>query len=481
MPEHMLPLEPLLHGEGSSPACGEHTEDVKEAITEHGSSPYRRGGSRVREFERRELRIIPAIREEHALLRGYANRITRSSPRMRGARRHDVVQARQRGIIPAYAGSTPPWRRSVSSRADHPRVRGEHSSDRPDEPAPRGSSPRTWGAPIGFPHGRADHRIIPAYAGSMPALSPAIPSSTDHPRVRGEHRMNTIEKTGIEGSSPHTRGARMLDQDGHLEVGIIPAYAGSTSWLSWRSVQPRDHPRIRGEHPGLTEKTRYSYGSSPHTRGTRNRRSALQRAVGIIPAYAGNTHPLAPWRNREQDHPRIRGEHRPTSGLQVVSTGSSPHTRGTPHPRAEAQLLDGIIPAYAGNTEGRHLRGRDVQDHPRIRGEHQIQVRGRPAYLGSSPHTRGTRDRVGRDGLRHRIIPAYAGNTSTRTCSSSQRTDHPSIRGEHSARVGVTTRNVGSSPHTRGTPDRGRRAAAQERIIPAYAGNTPRRAAPGGR
>ena len=199
----------------------------------------------------------------------------------------------------------------------------------------------------------------------------------------------------------------------------------------------RDHPRIRGEHQSL---------------------SALDDLLqGIIPAYAGNT----------------------TCPVRRLASvlGSSPHTRGTPwtarkptasardHPRIRGEHLpgfrrvrysDGIIPAYAGNTD-RYTRPAMV-------------------VLGSSPHTRGTRNP---------------------NCSRNRRSgDHPRIRGEHSghnglpypgdwiipAYAGNTIRKAmrvpprrGSSPHTRGTLRRVPVEYAKRRwIIPAYAGNTMR-------
>ena len=154
------------------------------------------------------------------------------------------------------------------------------------------------------------------------------------------------------------------------------------------------------------------------------------------------------------DHPRIRGEH------EYTQTGIA--------------YIDGIIPAYAGNTtavsncenavtgSSPHTRGtrsprlsaaERCWDHPRIRGEHAGAVDQRPDQLG--------------------IIPAYAGNTWTGCAikylwrGSSPHTrgtrtsyqqglaayrDHPRIRGEH------------DEPVQAALPDLG--------IIPAYAGNT---------
>ena len=174
--------------------------------------------------------------------------------------------------------------------------------------------------------------IIPAYAGSTTSFN------------------NGVNSFG--GSSPHTRGARLVREGAVTPVRIIPAYAGSTlddigpeareegsspHTRGARCPRPsrrrasRDHPRIRGEHPAPV----------PPARSARR----------IIPAYAGSTH----------------GQGRSLS----CSGGSSPHTRGAPR------------------TQGKRLEG--FEDHPRIRGEHDA------AHEAVS--------------LMTRIIPAYAGST----------------------------------------------------------------------
>ena len=306
-------------------------------------------------------------------------------------------------------------------------------------------------------HDRCQARgIIPAYAGST---LPLVCSASVY-----------------KGSSPHARGAQLIDHALGGREGIIPAYAGSTHALQQRCAgaqgssphargallislafyrESKDHPRIRGEHVTL--------------RGLR------RRLRGIIPAYAGSTVDTVP--------------------MSVVPVGSSPHTRG------------------ARSRQGGRTRAR--RDHPRIRGEHGIRADRAggaqgiiPAYAGStssyrspstwargsSPHTRGaptsskgvamdTRDhpRIRGERLRiaHRrlfrrgIIPAYAGSTSPTTSSEAAPGDHPRIRGEHSvvrvvepvdrgiipAYAGSTVisiwegiKETGSSPHTRGAP-----------------------------
>ena len=177
-----------------------------------------------------------------------------------------------------------------------------------------------------------------------------MPTSADHPRIRGEH------------GQAHVQSRRAL--------WIIPAYAGSTSGVKSSSSLSSDHPRIRGEHEGLGQWSRRDTGSSPHTRGARPVDGHVAAADGIIPAYAGSTGWIPPGRRRCKDHPRIRGEHHRERQVVAGVGGSSPHTRGAPALDVGGAQLDGIIPAYAGSTESSD-RGRRVGgDHPRIRGEH---------------------------------------------------------------------------------------------------------------
>ena len=113
--------------------------------------------------------------------------------------------------------------------------------------------------------------------------------SADHPRIRGEHyEENSIHDCSM-GSSPHTRGAHDLLPRLERFVGIIPAYAGSTTRSGTTSSSTRDHPRIRGEHKEAFDKYESLWGSSPHTRGAPPFSWAGLSAPGIIPAYAGST------------------------------------------------------------------------------------------------------------------------------------------------------------------------------------------------
>ena len=74
------------------------------------------------------------------------------------------------------------------------------------------------------------------------------------------------------------------------ETGIIPAYAGSTTY--------------GGPLPVLRQ------GSSPRMRGALAKAIHRGPTYGIIPAYAGSTTPSCSPQLSGRDHPRVCGEHR---------------------------------------------------------------------------------------------------------------------------------------------------------------------------
>ena len=225
------------------------------------------------------------------------------------------------------------WATRIPSRRDHPRIRGEHRPGRVREDDASG--------------------IIPAYAGSTP--SPRSYSSSwrgssphtrgaprrtacrarcrwDHPRIRGEHWFSRVQRV--------------------LSSGIIPAYAGSTPshippsvsaqgssphTRGARVVRPvvdavrRDHPRLRGEHSCIAVLERPGWGIIPAYAGsTFNETGDALREMGSSPHTRGALCISGISTNRPRDHPRIRGEHGRLGAGQ----------------RGQA----GIIPAYAGST-----------------------------------------------------------------------------------------------------------------------------------
>ena len=191
----------------------------------------------------------PRIRGEHSIV-VTTHRFPRgSSPHTRGALEAGAQVYGWQRIIPAYAGSTFDVPSSGGRARDHPRIRGEHWQSHKKSPQSAGSSPHTRGAPLPRQGNEIDRGIIPAYAGSTSSRQPVRGSGRDHPRIRGEHVESGPSRLFPVGSSPHTRGARAYNRPPRVIPGIIPAYAGSTSVGRGTGTGLRDHPRIRGEHP----------------------------------------------------------------------------------------------------------------------------------------------------------------------------------------------------------------------------------------
>ena len=215
-----------------------------------------------------------------------------------------------------------------------------------------------------------------------------------------------------------------------------------------------------------------STGSSPRMRGTRSKRIRIGGPPGIIPAYAGNTRRRSARRRSTRDHPRVCGEHPTLPVAREPMAGSSPRMRGTLHVTGGDAWLLGIIPAYAGNTRGLRWRVVSHKDHPRVCGEHRFGSRETQREWGSSPRMRGTLRRMRRVFFLPGIIPAYAGNTWCRWAVARCPWDHPRVCGEHPHFSVVNNGGAGSSPRMRGTRAERARQIQRRGIIPAYAGNT---------
>ena len=234
-------------------------------------------------------------------------------------------------IIPAYAGSTVtsvfPTR---VSRGSSPHTRGARPRCI-CAPGARGDHPRIRGEHLVVGDGaRLREGIIPAYAGSTVCLvshaimrkgssphtrgapaSRALPSrrTRDHPRIRGEHRRDCRECHDAGGIIPAYAGSTAGSMPaGTTQRGSSPHTRGAPTSPSRRAASPRDHPRIRGEH------------------GVRGVRHELH--AGIIPAYAGSTTYSPKVHLPEQgSSPHTRGARR-HAARDVRRVGSSPHTRG---------------------------------------------------------------------------------------------------------------------------------------------------------
>ena len=436
-----------------------------------------------------------------------------SSPRLRGTLLFSLFSSSPFGIIPALAGNTCGSGVVPPASWDHPRACGEHELTLFDNGVALGSSPRLRGTRKREVAAWRGVGIIPALAGNTRRRCRTGHRAWDHPRACGEHLASLDQQRFDRGSSPRLRGTQTLERvcasgrgiipalagntDGLTlagiavpgssprlrgtllrsgpatpPCGIIPALAGNTLAQSWPQALGSDHPRACGEHITVSHGDIMEAGSSPRLRGTQVRDWPRNILRGIIPALAGNTQPQPQSSHRYWDHPRACGEHERCAVTVAAGAGSSPRLRGTPEHYAVGSHSEGIIPALAGNTHARFVRPYRRRDHPRACGEHVTVPQDAILTAGSSPRLRGTRvvTEVLHDA--HGIIPALAGNTPGLWRRFSRSSNHPRACREHSMEETVGTLALGSSPRLRGTRPRLWLRCRRGGIIPALAGNT---------
>ena len=271
-----------------------------------------------------------------------------------------------------------------------------------------------------------------------------------HPRSRGENR-NTPSNLLLQcGSSPLTRGKLPTTDQNPLTKRLIPAHAGKTQCSSARLSAWPAHPRSRGENAVGVEVGAGVGGSSPLTRGKRDRPLGRADSGGLIPAHAGKTASEFSPQMPSGAHPRSRGENPGQLGTGIVGAGSSPLTRGKPDRVHRHALTVRLIPAHAGKTWVQRGSTSSRAAHPRSRGENSSRDVMMPGSAGSSPLTRGKHRQCWELNQLDRLIPAHAGKTGCRSCFRGWQAAHPRSRGENYGRGVAGGSARGSSPLTRG-------------------------------
>ena len=166
------------------------------------------------------------------------------------------------------------------------------------------------------------------------------------------------------------------------------------------------------------------------------------------------------------------GEYGVVGCVPVGCGGSSPRGRGIRPHQPHSLPERGLIPAWAGNTLVERLYRAAFPAHPRVGGEyHPFRIEG-GVCVGSSPRGRGIRQPPQRSWPAIRLIPAWAGNTSSSSSRWSLAAAHPRVGGEYTLWMACLVRRLGSSPRGRGIPDQGEADDGADGLIPAWAGNT---------
>ena len=258
-----------------------------------------------------------------------------------------------RGLIPAHAGKTSISRTTARFAPAHPRSRGENPLPDETPPPPAGSSPLTRGKRVRDRCGQSMLGLIPAHAGKTRRRQARGSGGRAHPRSRGENESRDAHSSEPTGSSPLTRGKQIDGALVGLAGRLIPAHAGKTTRPTQPPSRPEAHPRSRGENLFSPPDCPSVSGSSPLTRGKRMLPSWKGPEDRLIPAHAGKTSGRGLRTNAGPAHPRSRGENLWSAGKSLIDGGSSPLTRGKRYQVVPKLGTRGLIPAHAGKTRRR--------------------------------------------------------------------------------------------------------------------------------
>ena len=175
------------------------------------------------------------------------------------------------------------------------------------------------------------------------------------------------------------------------------------------------------------------------------------------------------------DHPRACGAN--VSGLMETwcRVGSSPRVRGKQIYKLGVFTCSRIIPARAGQTSSRDPPPGFRPEHPRACGANGVAPNTDHMPIGSSPRVRGKHRASGETAAQVRIIPARAGQTTRPTQARQPAPDHPRACGANSFFLSSHVLGFGSSPRVRGKRVVRVPGRLPARIIPARAGQTARR------
>ena len=216
-------------------------------------------------------------------------------------------------------------------------------------------------------------------------------------------------------------------------------------------VESWGRPRTRGGLPPWCTWSMMSSGSSPHPRGSSSASPGARTAGPVVPAPAGV------FRSRRASRACSRGRPRTRGGLPCLSDGglcdavSSPHPRGSSDSGRPRPRRARVVPAPAGVFPGSPPARSGPPGRPRTRGGLPKAREEALAALESSPHPRGSSRPDGADRSPELVVPAPAGVFLPGSPAGPAGVGRPRTRGGLPDRILFGNVTGASSPHPRGS------------------------------
>ena len=171
---------------GITPACAGKTRAPRPTTIRAGDHPRMRGEDPAYGSREAGDDGSPPHARGRLLADGFRDVETGSPPHARGRRPSECGPLRRRRITPACAGKTYTRSGMFSTTPDHPRMRGEDAHADGGHAPRDGSPPHARGRLVLSSRKWQSPWITPACAGKTYGIPSAASSATDHPRMRGE-------------------------------------------------------------------------------------------------------------------------------------------------------------------------------------------------------------------------------------------------------------------------------------------------------
>ena len=190
------------------------------------------------------------------------------------------------------------------------------------------------------------------------------------------------------GLSPRVRGNPATCVKAYHLAGSIPACAGEPTGNPPMNVAAAVYPRVCGGTGSERESSTISRGLSPRVRGNLRGFARGHWFLGSIPACAGEPPFIHSFNHSSRVYPRVCGGTMGAETAEHIRQGLSPRVRGNPilamcvligmglSPRVRGNLtpcyrkvvVDGSIPACAGEPASRAWEEPDCRVYPRVCG-----------------------------------------------------------------------------------------------------------------
>ena len=193
-------------------------------------------------------------------------------------------------------------------------------------------------------------------------------------------------------------------------------------------------------------------GLSPRVRGNRPRWWAAYQGRRSIPACAGEPAAAMGISSDQEVYPRVCGGTSYSPAPILNSKGLSPRVRGNRSRTRSPGLVQGSIPACAGEPLPYPLPDRQIEVYPRVCGGTNRSLRRRARRRGLSPRVRGNRIGVIAGPPDPGSIPACAGEPSRGWAPGSSGRVYPRVCGGTPAGADFRFGAGGLSPRVRGNP-----------------------------